>query len=1130
MLLLGLVFAWMPQAKAQHPVCAADDLRNQQRQNETSLFDLAEQRFNQKLTSGHQRNPNADGELRIPVVVHIIHNGENPDAGSNISYAQVMSQIDALNAAFSNFSDLPNYLQAGVGAVYNVPDRRGLQGVDTKIRFCLAPQLGPISPLGQQISGQPGVIRYNNFELSHHDMSQSGQLDLMALTHPSATILPAHKYFNIWVVSAIRNGGPIDSGNIPGIAGYAPIPIDLPYVNGWPLRGVVIRSDMFGDNSVNGNNFALQPNFTQGKVLVHEIGHALGLYHTFHTYGQASSSPCDLDYGDLVADTPPCSMATLGLYYQNQPVRNTCTNDNPDVNDMLENYMYYSVDAVRNTFTAGQKTRMRDALSVIYPEMMTARNGLETGVIGPSGCFPPILTAEFAPPPSVCINQNVQIAGVSGPGNTATSFSWSATPAATFDNLTAAATTVSFPASGIYTLTLTATGPSGQATFSQEIFATACNLNECAVENGSTHFVLGYGTHLDFRSGLPVFVNDIPSSITSVEGNFTQNDAHGNLLFYTDGHWVWNAQSQVINPLNPLSMGTPGNPTQIISESIHQMACVPFPGHPGKYVLLIPPSVEEYIYYNPASFKYAIVDTSTTPETVSGPEIIRSSDTTQIIHEAIATVPHCNGRDCWVMISQRESATVFSTHVYLLSAAGLKLVNTYNTNAPTAMGFSFSAWQTGMHTSRDGSKVLVYMDDRMSVLDFDTATGVLGNPRHFMKNVAGVSPYNYQSILSGSGNKLYVKLANTVQSYQVTDTALVLENANLYSTTSDVQFEHLGFFLGPDDNIYIPDNRTANCTFTSSKSLTRIANADATPVVTANFVTTSSTAFCSGILGGLPNGLVACRPDPIQPSFLTQKVACDQVTLTLQGCFYPYDVAIDWGDGSAPTTGSFANLALSPILHAYASTGQFVVAVTLSITAGWDDANNDNVLDANTVNLPTVTQLVEISALTTEIIGNTAVCPGSQPIQYVFPAGASGHYSWSVTGAGNSITGLASGVGINSVYVNWQSSGQLYVDYTEGDCSHEKQLDVVYSCLLDVENPAISSLVYSPNPVTDWLYIRSAQAIEKLTVFNLLGQRIYTQDFGSTDVSLDCASWQAGTYFVNIVAAESMKTIKIIKL
>ncbi len=34
---------------------------------------------------------------KIPVIVHVVHNGEPVGSGTNISQAQVMSQLDALN-------------------------------------------------------------------------------------------------------------------------------------------------------------------------------------------------------------------------------------------------------------------------------------------------------------------------------------------------------------------------------------------------------------------------------------------------------------------------------------------------------------------------------------------------------------------------------------------------------------------------------------------------------------------------------------------------------------------------------------------------------------------------------------------------------------------------------------------------------------------------------------------------------------------------------------------------------------------------------------------------------------------------------------------------------------------------
>ena len=58
--------------------------------------------------------------------------------------------------------------------------------------------------------------------------------------------------------------------------------------------------------------------FSQGKSLVHVVGHWLGLLHTYHS--PAGTEPCDCTYnpGDFVADTPQQARAnTLSCQVRN---------------------------------------------------------------------------------------------------------------------------------------------------------------------------------------------------------------------------------------------------------------------------------------------------------------------------------------------------------------------------------------------------------------------------------------------------------------------------------------------------------------------------------------------------------------------------------------------------------------------------------------------------------------------------------------------------------------------------------------------------------------------------------------------------------------------------------------------
>ena len=260
--------------------------------------------------------------ITLPVVVHVIHNGENPGGGSNISQAQVQSQIEVLNEDFRR--------KPGTNGFNSDP-----QGADIEIEFCLA----AVDPDGNLLA-EPGIHRVNrntfNFSAPPHSAGYINN------TIKPATIWDPNQYMNIWVVDTrITASGKISLG-----FAQAPSSSGLPglSLNAGPEQtdGIVINYRAFGNNESPEGPFDLIEPYTTGRTTTHEVGHWLGLLHTWAEGG------CEVD--DFCEDTPAAS----GEVFE-------CPENivNCGGRRMVENYMEYTDDACMNIFTQDQRNRMR---------------------------------------------------------------------------------------------------------------------------------------------------------------------------------------------------------------------------------------------------------------------------------------------------------------------------------------------------------------------------------------------------------------------------------------------------------------------------------------------------------------------------------------------------------------------------------------------------------------------------------------------------------------------------------------------------------------------------------------------------------------------------------------------------
>lgn len=241
--------------------------------------------------------------LRIPVVVHVI---TSTGGSGNLSDTIVQSQITVLNEDFRALAGT-----AGAG------------GVDTKIEFFLA----TTDPSGNPTNG---ITRHANTTW----FNDGGSYWNTIAWDPT-------RYLNIYTNSA---GGGTTLGYVPDL------PAGGGVLNTLADRVVILHS-AFGRPATGGAPYNL------GRTCTHEVGHYLGLFHTFQ--GGCGTASC-YTTGDRICDTNAEQTARFGC----PTTATSCGSPDP-----IRNYLDYTDDSCMTGYTQEQARRMRCTLQHYRPAL-----------------------------------------------------------------------------------------------------------------------------------------------------------------------------------------------------------------------------------------------------------------------------------------------------------------------------------------------------------------------------------------------------------------------------------------------------------------------------------------------------------------------------------------------------------------------------------------------------------------------------------------------------------------------------------------------------------------------------------------------------------------------------------------
>lgn len=439
-------------------------------------------------------------------------------------------------------------------------------------------------------------------------------------------------------------------------------------------------------------------------------------------------------------------------------------------------------------------------------------------------------------------------------------------------------------------------------------------------QNEANNWFFSNQCGIDFNSGSPQFTNVSP--MNTAEASSVASDANGNLLFYTDGAVVYNAQHNAMTNgtgllgSNNLNFGNAPNAPGTSSQGA---GIVPYPGNPNLYFVFTLGNGGTGGMY------YSIVDMSLSGGLGAVTNIKNVLLDTNMT-EKMTIVKHANCVNYWVMSMKYNTAEYHAFEVTPngISAPVITTIGSVAQFVPTSPPPGAFDFDGQMKFSPNGKLLCHYLSfsGRLQLFDFDNSTGVLSNlrtsPASFLTNFIGsnnaVGNQIYGVEFSPNSRFVYICNNNSTTGNPVEVWQFPTNAPNFWQLGVTVHGvlppppqvsvfvvgQHYGMQLGPDGRIYIARAGISSMSVIDKPNLQGAA---------CNFIY-GGFNFGTNIVG-LYGTLGACQGGtPLFPQNLFNQLAdftvqnqnlceTDTVQFTYNGVFNPDSILWNFGDPSS---------------------------------------------------------------------------------------------------------------------------------------------------------------------------------------------------------------------------------------